>query len=108
MRPTMKVLTSILSNFFDFLSSDNIIFPDLLKVKVDEFDDVLSYKYQLFCYTRNRTMSSKMYEKFCNYDRDLVVNIMVTTASSYDTYYDNEDSMEVIKVLNLGKDFCNF
>ena len=52
-------------------------------------------------------MSRNIYEKFCNYDRDLIVNLMVTTASSYDAYCDDEDTREVIKVLNLGKDFCN-
>ena len=53
-------------------------------------------------------MSSKIYEKFYNYDRDLIVNLMVTIASSYDAYYNDQDTMIVIKVLNLGKGFCNF
>ena len=47
-------------------------------------------------------------KKFCEYDRYFIVSIIVTTASSYDAYYDDEDTMEVIKVLNLGKDFWIF
>ena len=33
---------------------------------------------------------------------------MVRTASSYDGFYDDEETMEVMKVLNLGKYFCSF
>ena len=47
-----KILTSILSIFY-YPSSNDVIYPDLLKVKVDELDDAISYKFQLVCYTTN-------------------------------------------------------
>ena len=53
-------------------------------------------------------MSRNIYEKFCNYDRDLIVNLLVTSVSSHNTYYDDEDTMAVIKFFNLGTEFCDF
>jgi hypothetical protein len=103
-----KIFRHHFVEFFDYLTSNNVLYPDLLKVQVDEFDNIQSYKYQLVCYTTNRTISSKVYEKFCEYDRDLIINILVTNASSYDSFYDDEETMEVMKVLNLGKYFCSF
>ena len=108
MRHTVKFFTNNFVGFFDYLTSNNVIYPDLLKAKVDKFDGVQSYKYQIVCYTTNRTIFSKIYEKFCEYDRDLIVSILAITASSYDVFDDDEETTEVMKVLNLGKDFCNF
>ena len=68
------------------------------------------------CYTTNRTISSQIYEKFCEYDRDCIVSVMVATNSTYELY--NKSDVRVadggfvrLKTISLGynlpKSFTN-
>ena len=60
------------------------------------------------CYARDRVMYNLIYDKFCEYDRDNIINLLVTTSSSYDPCFDDQENMEVVKVINLGQDFVSF
>ena len=84
------------TGFFDFLLSKDVIAPDLLKVKVDEFEDVISFKYQIACYVRDTSIYNLIYDKFCEYDRDCIVSVMVATNSTYELYNKSNDIQQDI------------
>ena len=49
-----KIFNEEFMTFFQYILSNNLLSPDLLKIKVTEHMEVVSFQYKLACYARDR------------------------------------------------------
>ena len=75
--------------FFMSLQNSKPPYPELLKVRVIEHD-ITEIEYVLMCYTRDRSDYNTTYNRYCEFDRDKIPKVVITSASSYYDVYEDD------------------